>query len=98
MPRGPCFDGDKSPAKSADKSAHSKACGCGFTVLRSEGRVTRVPDSTLPAIFKRFGTRVTRPSGGKEIRPVLRTGLSGRNRTCFDYAVRFLRMNRIVLA
>ena len=23
------FDGDKSPTESADKSAHSKACGCG---------------------------------------------------------------------
>jgi hypothetical protein len=27
------FDGDKSPAESADKSAHSKACGCGSAAL-----------------------------------------------------------------
>jgi len=30
MARSPAFDGDKSPAQSADKSAHSKACGVGF--------------------------------------------------------------------
>jgi len=28
------FDGDKSPAESADKSAHSKACGCGASRVR----------------------------------------------------------------
>ena len=28
------FDGDKSPAESADKSAHSKACGCGVSRVR----------------------------------------------------------------
>jgi hypothetical protein len=27
------FDGDKSPAESADKSAHSKVCGAGFAAL-----------------------------------------------------------------
>jgi hypothetical protein len=29
----PACDGDKSPAESADKSAHSKACGGGFAAL-----------------------------------------------------------------
>ena len=37
----PAFDGDKSPAKSADKSAHSKAGDCAFPALRFGCRLVR---------------------------------------------------------